>query len=1239
MNLIKPEFMKFKSYFLVLVFFFTAVSNVTAVTLGNSFVVEDVFVNNLNTISKAMTTLRDGRFVVTWAEEDEVINGVRTFASLSAQIFNPDGTKFGDKITVVFDPMLAWLTRPSLASTDNGGFVITWEQRDFFNIDHTGSSIFTVQAKAFNSNGTPTTSQIIVDTGGHNHSALPDISPLSNGRFIVTWKKYSGNTTSASDVYAQIYNVDGSRVGNEFLVNSTTSNDQVSPSVTKLSDGRFVIAWQDASQSASTTLYNIRAQLFTVDGVQIGSEFLVDTTDENNFLLGNNFSPEVTALAYGRFLVSWTTSNVNNTENPRDMHAQLFNSDGTRSGIQKVLNTTILGNQEGRSIVALNDGRFVAIYDHDYYMPYYYGALNMSNDIRAQIFNIDGSRSGEELMLTMADGVVIQFGSMATLLNDGSIILFWTQVSIQQNTILKSEVGGRVINMGTDGNVDLDSDSDGMPDSFEDKYGLNKNDPADARFDKDNDSLMNLQEFQIGTKPIIQDTDGDGVDDGIEHRRGTNPLDLNSRPTPSMPIGLNAQWGTVVPGLLNATLGWQHPGFRADGHNAEGVDKFILYRRKLLPDIDCHFNGFFFVDCLHAVYDQVGEAPADRPGAVFTNLEDLVEVLDGWQFAVSAINKFGEESDKSDDVVVVPFKDSETLRIKPPTEPILFVHGIAGNSATWLGAANTLSTLYQWTEGELSIGDPILIQPGNFYRFTFPDPLGPIDEQGVHIGKLLNAISPNKKAILVAHSQGGLASRYYLQVVQKELGIPNRVSRLVTYGTPHQGSNLDHVVTSGIDTLNRLFDLAAFKLDVNIPLFGHFEQPFDPLSLLRDGVQKGVSVLKPLVDINSPSACDLNPTCSNFISTISNFASNPLPDLKTAGITYVSLQGRVALLSDEIAVAATLTGNPIIIKTALLADTLIRDTDLVVSRDNQDLSQVPNINVDIKDIKQIKVFTRDPVNHFVIPKFKEGDDYIGVLMGLGYPVLSIQVHSPVTVAVVDPNGHFIAPQVNNLPGATYTFTGGVEIPMPIAGDYKIIVIPDPSALPTDTYTLDATLNGKTEVLVQDQQIKDIPPQGFIVPVTPPNKPPTANAGSYQTVRLGSLVTLNGSASSDTDNAPSPLSYVWTKTAGSSVSLTGATTAKPQFTPTVKEFYTFGLIVNDGLDNSTSASVKITVPTLGDIDLDGDVDSNDLAKITAALNKPANGPNDLRDINGDMKLDALDTRKLVLLCTKPRCATQ
>ena len=137
------------------------------------------------------------------------------------------------------------------------------------------------------------------------------------------------------------------------------------------------------------------------------------------------------------------------------------------------------------------------------------------------------------------------------------------------------------------------------------------------------------------------------------------------------------------------------------------------------------------------------------------------------------------------------------------------------------------------------------------------------------------------------------------------------------------------------------------------------------------------------------------------------------------------------------------------------------------------------------------------------------------------------------------------------------------------------------------------------------------------------------------------VTLNGAASNDPDNAPWPLTFAWAQTVGTgaNVSLTGATTATPKFTPGVKGIYTYSLAVNDGRDSSPTASVKITVPTLGDIDLDGDVDKNDLVKIRAARYNPANGSNDLRDINGDGKITTLDVRLAKRLCTRRECANE
>jgi hypothetical protein len=49
--------------------------------------------------------------------------------------------------------------------------------------------------------------------------------------------------------------------------------------------------------------------------------------------------------------------------------------------------------------------------------------------------------------------------------------------------------------------VIVDTDGDGMPDWWEDRYGLNKNNPADAALDSDGDGASNLKEFLAGTQP------------------------------------------------------------------------------------------------------------------------------------------------------------------------------------------------------------------------------------------------------------------------------------------------------------------------------------------------------------------------------------------------------------------------------------------------------------------------------------------------------------------------------------------------------------------------------------------------------------------------------------------------------------------------------------------------------------------------------------------------------------------
>lgn len=151
--------------------------------------------------------------------------------------------------------------------------------------------------------------------------------------------------------------------------------------------------------------------------------------------------------------------------------------------------------------------------------------------------------------------------------------------------------------------------------------------------------------------------------------------------------------------------------------------------------------------------------------------------------------------------------------------------------------------------------------------------------------------------------------------------------------------------------------------------------------------------------------------------------------------------------------------------------------------------------------------------------------------------------------------------------------------------------------------------------------------------------PFALAKAPTTARANSVITLDGTGSIDPEPGPQQLTFAWSQLQGSAVQIVNGQSARPSFVGTTPGAYSFSLIVNDGQAASVPSFVTVVVPRLGDIDLNGDVDLNDLAKINAALNTKASGPNDLRDLDGDGMITALDARKLVTLCTRARCATQ
>ena len=95
-------------------------------------------------------------------------------------------------------------------------------------------------------------------------------------------------------------------------------------------------------------------------------------------------------------------------------------------------------------------------------------------------------------------------------------------------------------------------------------------------------------------------------------------------------------------------------------------------------------------------------------------------------------------------------------------------------------------------------------------------------------------------------------------------------------------------------------------------------------------------------------------------------------------------------------------------------------------------------------------------------------------------------------------------------------------------------------------------------------------------VSTQNGPPTANAGANQTVHAGSVVQLDGSASSDPDN--DPLGFTWSLLnlpAGSTATLSDPFAINPIFTADLPGLYISQLIVNDGHSDSAPATVNTT----------------------------------------------------------------
>ncbi|MDQ8756594.1 calcium-binding protein [Sphingosinicella sp. LHD-64] len=134
----------------------------------------------------------------------------------------------------------------------------------------------------------------------------PTITRLSNGNFVVVWTEGAFGEDAfndpGADVKARLFAPDGAALGEAFTVHDQIAADQHNADIAALSDGRFVVVWQNGAEDPEglQPLITIRAQVFDAAGGRIGEEFQVHA-DSPYF----SIDPSVASLGGDRFAIAW----------------------------------------------------------------------------------------------------------------------------------------------------------------------------------------------------------------------------------------------------------------------------------------------------------------------------------------------------------------------------------------------------------------------------------------------------------------------------------------------------------------------------------------------------------------------------------------------------------------------------------------------------------------------------------------------------------------------------------------------------------------------------------------------------------------------------------------------------------------------------------------------------------------------------------------------------------------------
>ncbi len=261
---------------------------VNATTSGNQF-------------EPSVAALSNGGFVISWTDASAT-GGDVSGQAIRAQRYTSAGATDGAEF-LVNTITTGSQNSSAAAGLTNGGFVITW--RDSSNSpDDTSSAI---RAQRFTSAGAKDGTEFLVNTITTGAQNLPAIASLTGGGFVIAWQDFSGSADDPSSgaIRAQRYSAAGAASGTEFLVNTSTTSNQALPALSALAGGGFVVTWTQFNAGGDGSGSSILAQRYSEGGGADGVEHLINTTSN----LNQNQSA-IAGLTGGGLVVVWQDYSV-----------------------------------------------------------------------------------------------------------------------------------------------------------------------------------------------------------------------------------------------------------------------------------------------------------------------------------------------------------------------------------------------------------------------------------------------------------------------------------------------------------------------------------------------------------------------------------------------------------------------------------------------------------------------------------------------------------------------------------------------------------------------------------------------------------------------------------------------------------------------------------------------------------------------------------------------------------------